>query len=67
MEALVKIVRVVMGIVVAVAYLYILLSFVKKYERRRLMVVGETGDGGDRVFPIMLFVAFVGTLLVLGE
>lgn len=63
-----KVVRVVLVVLAASAYLCILLGTLKRRERRRIVIPGEAEDGGgDRVFPIVLFVAFVGTLLVLGE
>lgn len=63
-----EVAKVVLWVLVGGAYLYILLGFVKKLERRKVVVVGETEDGDeDRVFPLAVFLAFVGTLVVLGE
>lgn len=68
MEEFVKVAKVVLGVLVAGAYLYVLLKGVEKlFERRRLMVVGEIEDDtGSRVFLFIVLFAFVGTLLVLG-
>jgi len=64
---LLTVARVVLGLLVAGAYVCIIMKGVKKFERRRLMVVGEMEDSvGDRVFLFILLFAFVGTLLVLG-
>lgn len=60
--------KVVLWVLVLGAYLYILVGAAKKLERRKVVLVGETGDDGeDRVFPLVVFLAFVGTLMVLGE
>jgi hypothetical protein len=50
------------------SYVSILVRGLKKFERRKLAVVGEAEDGGeDRVFLLIVLFAFVGTLWVLGE
>lgn len=60
--------KIVLCILVFSSYVSILLRAVKGFERRRLAVVGEAGDGGeDRVFLFIVLFAFVGTLVVLGE
>lgn len=58
--------KVVMWVLVGSAYLYVLAGFAKKFERKKIMVVGEEEDR-DKVLPLAVLAAFVGTLLVLGE
>lgn len=59
--------RVILGILVVGADVYVIMKGVKKFERRRLMVVGEMeGAGEGHVFWLGLFFAFVASLLVLG-
>lgn len=60
-------VKVVLYILVFGSYVGILVRLLKKFEHQRLAVVGEDGDAGeDRVFPLIILFAFVGTLWVLG-
>lgn len=62
-----KVAKAVLGILVAGAYVCIIMKGVRKFERRRLMMVGEMEDNmGDRVFLFIVLFAFVGTLLMLG-
>ena len=60
--------RLVLGILVVGADVYIIMKGVNKISnRRRLMVVGEMeGVGGGHAFWLGLFFAFVVSLLVLG-
>jgi hypothetical protein len=45
----------------------LLVRWLKKLEYRRLVVIGEVGDSvEDHVVPLIWFLAFVGTLWVLG-
>jgi len=60
--------KTVLCVLVFGSYTGILVRGLKKSERRKLAVVGESGDGGeDRVFLFIVLFAFVGTLWVLGE
>lgn len=59
--------RLVLGILVVGADVYVIMKGVKKFERRRLMVVGEMeGADGGHAFWLGVFFAFVVSLLVLG-
>lgn len=59
--------RLVLGVLVAGAYLYILMKGAQKLERRRLVVLGGAEDGAEgNVFLLVVLFAFVGTLTVLG-
>jgi large-conductance mechanosensitive channel len=62
-----KVAKVALGFLILGAYVFIIAKLIQKFDRRGQLAIAMEDAIEDRVSPFIWLVAFVGTLLEIGD